>query len=352
MSSGKKGVLVYGANGYSANLIINELAKRNIRPMLAGRNEQTVKKSAEKYNLPYKIFDLTNEEKIIENIKDFHTLLNCAGPFKYTAKNLVEACLKAGVNYLDIAGEIEVLQTAFEKDQAAKDAGIVILPGAGFDVIPTDCLSKKLALIMPDAKYLMLGLLNKRGKISRGTWLTTIEVLSAAGKIRKNGILVDSPIGEYKIKLVNDRIKFYGISIPWGDVYTSYYSTGIPNTTFYFAVPMLLYYFTWIIPAVKKIISIGYVKKIIDSFIRQNTYGPTEKSRNKTKTIIWGRVVNENGEVYEEAYRVMEAYNLTAAGAAEAVLRILNNNLKPGTHTPSNVLGYTFLNQFILERII
>ncbi|MFA3783782.1 trans-acting enoyl reductase family protein [Melioribacteraceae bacterium 4301-Me] len=354
MDSGKNGLLIYGANGYTANLIINELLKRNIKPVLSGRNESAIKKLIEKYNLPlsYKIFNLDDEDKTVENIKEFHTLLNCAGPFKYTAEKLIEACLKANVNYLDITGEIEVLQTAFEKDKQAKESKIVILPAIGFDVVPTDCLSKKISLTMPNAEHLMLGLLNKHGKISRGTLLTTIEVLSGNGKIRKDGILTDSPIGEYKIKVVNEKIKFYGISIPWGDVYTSYYSTEIPNISFYLALPRILYYSTWIIPAIKKIISNKYIKKVINSVIRKSTYGPSEKSRRKTRTIIWGRAIDESGKVYEEAYRVLEAYELTAISAAEAVVKVLSSNIEPGVYTPSNALGHTFMNQFILERII
>ncbi len=352
MKPDKNDLLVYGANGYSAGLIIEELLKRNIKPVLAGRNEKAVKQVSQRLNLPYKIFDLSEIESVVQNIKEFHTVLNCAGPFKYTAKQLIEACLEAEANYLDITGEIPVLQTAFENDDAAKKSGIVILPSVGFDIIPTDCLAKRLSEKMPDAKHLMLGLLNKKGKISRGTWLTTIEFLGATGRIRREGKLIESQIGEYKISVKRNDFDFSGISIPWGDVFSSFCSTGIPNVEVYLGVPKFLYNAVWLVPVIQRIISLKILKNVISGFIKNNFTGPNKNQRDSTVTYIWGRVKNEKGETYDEAYKVMEGYNLTAVGAAESVIRVLHGEVGPGTKTPSLAFGSNFMDRFVIEKII
>ena len=62
-------------------------------------------------------------------------VLNCAGPFSRTAAQLVAACLRAKVHYLDITGELAVLEGMAGRDDQARAAGITLLPGAGFDVV-------------------------------------------------------------------------------------------------------------------------------------------------------------------------------------------------------------------------
>lgn len=343
--------MVYGANGYSAQLIIEELIARNIKPVLAGRNEDAVKRVAKKFSCEYRIFDLNDEPKTISSLKDIHTVLNCAGPFKNTAKDMIDACLQTRTNYLDITGEMPVHAYAFGCDRQAKEKGIVILPSAGFDIIPTDCLAKRLSEQMPDAKYLKLGLLNKKGKISRGTLLTTLDFLNGTGRIRRDGKIIESPIGEYTITVKCDNFAFNGISIPWGDVFTSYISTGIPNVEVYLGVPKIVIHFKNFLLLVIKLLKIPFVKKLVQNFIGKNFTGPDKQNRDAAETFIWGRVENEKGEMLEEVYQVMEGYNLTAKGGAECATRILNGEVKPGTHTPSLAFGSKFMDLFVVKKI-
>ncbi|MDQ7817728.1 MAG: saccharopine dehydrogenase NADP-binding domain-containing protein [Melioribacteraceae bacterium] len=351
MNSFQNSLMVYGANGYSAQLIIEELLSRGIKPILAGRNGTAIKKIAQKYSCVYKIFDLTDDKKSIESLTGIHTVVNCAGPFKYTAKEMIDYCLHAKTNYLDITGEMPALAYAFGCDKKAKENGIVILPSVGFDIIPTDCLAKRLSEQMPDAKYLKLGFSNKKGGISRGTSLTTLEFISGKGKIRKNGQLVDSPIGKYSIKVKTNGVSFYGISIPWGDVFTSYFSTGIPNVEVYMGLSKPLFIIRKLLTLLLKIYKLSFIKKISANYISREFTGPDKVQRDSTLTYVWGKVENEKGEMVEELYRVMEGYNLTAKGAAEAAIRVLKNEVKPGTYTPSLAFGSNFLELFVVKRL-
>ncbi|MEW6701216.1 MAG: saccharopine dehydrogenase NADP-binding domain-containing protein, partial [Bacteroidota bacterium] len=345
-------LMVYGANGYSAQLIIDELIGRGIKPVLAGRNESLVKQLAEKYDYDYKVFDIEDDEKIIAALEGVHTVLNCAGPFKYTAKDLIDGCLSSKTNYIDITGEIPALHLAFRQNEAAKKSGIVILPGAGFDVIPTDCLAKHLSELMPDAVHLKLGFLNKRGKISRGTLLTTLESLAGVGIIRRNGVLLESDIGEFTIKVNTKNFLFRGVSIPWGDVYTSFYSTGIPNVEVYLGLPQLFVQFRALLRFVLKIFTIPTVKNFASNYIKKNFTGPTKMERDSTGTYVWGCVENAKGDMIEEVYQFMEGYNLTAIGASECAERVLKNSLHPGTYTPSLAFGSGFMDLFVIRKIV
>ena len=216
MYTKKSKLLIYGANGYSAGLIIPELLRNKIIPVLAGRNKTAIEHAARNLGCEYITFDLNNRENVENHIQEFHTLLNCAGPFKFTAGVLIDACLSTTTNYLDITGEIDAIEYAWRCNQNAKHKQIVIMPSVGFDVISTDCLSRKLVDFMPDAVTLELAIRNKNGKISKGTFLTTLEMLCELGKIRKDHQLVDSVIGEFSIDLREKRFKLQGISIPWG----------------------------------------------------------------------------------------------------------------------------------------
>lgn len=351
MSAIKNKLMVYGANGYSAQLIIEELIQRDIKPILAGRNLEAIKNVASKFTCDYRVFNLNDDSESKNSLEDIHTLINCAGPFKYTAKDMIDYCLDTKTNYIDITGEIPVFAYAYGCNNRAKESGIVILPGAGFDVIPTDCLAKKLSELMPDATHLKLGFMNRKGGISRGTTLTSLEFISGNGKIRRNGKIIDSPIGEFTIDVKHPLLSMYGISIPWGDVFTSYISTGIPNIEVYMGLPRILFYLRKVLFVLLRIYKISFIKKLSAQYVSKNFTGPDKETRDKTETFIWGRVENGKGESIEQVYRIMEGYNLTSKGASEAAIRVLNKEIKPGFYTPSMAFGSKFLELFVKEKI-
>ncbi len=344
--------MVYGANGYSAQLIIEELIARGIKPILAGRNLESIRSVAEKFSCYYRVIDLNYDNESKNSLQDIHTLINCAGPFKYTAKDMIDYCLATKTNYIDITGEIPAFAYAFGCNNRAKESGIVILPGAGFDVIPTDCLAKRLSEQMPDAVKLKLGFVNRKGGISRGTTLTSLEFISGKGKVRRNGKVIDSPIGEFNVKVLREEFSLYGISIPWGDVFTAHISTGIPNIEVYMGVHKFLFLFKRILFLLLHIFNIPFIKRLSKNIVSRNIIGPDKETRDNTQTFIWGKVENERGESIEQIYRVMEGYNLTAKGAAESVIRILRNELKPGMYTPSLAFGSDFLDLFTIKKIL
>ncbi|MCX6169052.1 MAG: saccharopine dehydrogenase NADP-binding domain-containing protein [Ignavibacteriales bacterium] len=352
MNKSNPSLMVYGANGYSAKLIIEELLSRKIQPVIAGRNEIALKHLAQKYNCEYKVFDLNNEDMVDAGLREIHTVINCAGPFIQTAKDLMEACLRTKTNYLDITGEMPVMHLAFALDDKAKKNGIVILPSVGFDIIPTDCLAKRLSERMPDATHLKLGFKNKGGKISRGTLLTSLGFLGRSGRIRRDGKLIESEIGEFYVNLKLENFSFAGISIPWGDVYSSYHSTKIPNVEVYLAMSGFTIEFRKLFLFLLKILKNKSVKKLVSVYIKKNLTGPNKAERDSAETFVWGRVENAKGEMIEEVYQVLEGYNLTAKGAAECAIRILKNEIQSGSYTPSLAFGSKFMDLFVIQKIV
>ncbi|MBL1215373.1 MAG: NAD(P)H-binding protein [Ignavibacteriae bacterium] len=343
--------MIYGANGYSAQLIIDELLKRGVKPILAGRNREAVEEIADKNNCEFRVFDLEDQNLISDNLSGMHTVINCAGPFRYTAPQLISACIISKTNYIDITGEIEAIEYAWRNNDAAIEAGITLLPSAGFDVIPTDCMAKRLSENIENPDSLELAIINN-GKISRGTFLTTLEMMKERGKVRVDKEIIDSKIAEYIIDFKSDRLNFKGVSIPWGDVSSAYYSTGIPNIKVYLAVPKIIFVLRKVLLLLIKLLSVKFIFNLINKIISKVLSGPDKKTRDESSAIIWGRVKNIKGESSTAAFRFIDGYSLTAVGAADCSQLILSGDIKPGAVTPSIMIGHRYMDQFVKEKII
>ena len=150
--------LLYGAYGYTGELIAREAAARGLHPILAGRNEAKLKPLAEELSLDWRAFALGDESAVAKQLDGCDAVLHCAGPFSKTAAPMMKACIAAGVHYLDITGELEVIEAAAALGEQAKEAGVVLMPAAGFDVVPTDCLATMLKEKLPEATHLQLAL--------------------------------------------------------------------------------------------------------------------------------------------------------------------------------------------------
>ncbi|MEO7522148.1 MAG: saccharopine dehydrogenase NADP-binding domain-containing protein, partial [Gemmatimonas sp.] len=179
-------LLLYGANGYTGRLIIPVALARGLRPILSGRNVDEVNALAAEHGLEARTVSLDDTGALDAALHDITTVLHCAGPFSRTSKPMVDACLRAGAHYLDITGEVDVFEACAARDAEAKQRGIMLLPGTGFDVVPSDCLASHLARRMPDATSLSLGF-RAMGGLSRGTALTMAEGLGKPGVIRRDG---------------------------------------------------------------------------------------------------------------------------------------------------------------------
>src|SRR5947209_4184419 len=228
--------LLYGANGYTGKLIAHLATARGLCPLLAGRDRASIEQLARELNLEYRVFSLADSEAIAEALSEVALVLHCAGPFSRTSKPMADACMKTKTHYLDITGEAAVIESLATRDEEAKAAGIMLLPCVGFDVVPSDCLAAHLKRRLPSATKLALAIYGM-GRISRGTATTMVENINRGGLVRRDGKLKSVPAAwkTREIDFGSGPVK--AATIPWGDVATAYYSTGIPNIEVYAAIP-------------------------------------------------------------------------------------------------------------------
>ncbi len=338
--------LIYGSYGYTGQLIVELAVKDGLRPILAGRDEKKLRSQARKHNLEYRTFSLNETTKLDSALREVDAVLHCAGPFVLTFRQMAEACLRTKKHYVDISGELAGFEALAKLNDEAKQANIMLLPGGGFDVVPTDCLAAHLKQRLPDATHLRLFLRGVGAGVSRGTAKSAIENMHRQGMIRKDGKLVQVPPVWKALMQDFGRGPVRVISVGWGDVSTAYHSTGIPNIETYLSFPQAMINLMYDMRTIGLLLYNRVAKTILKALMNLYPPGPTEARRMKAFATIIGEVTNKQGRRAVSKLRVREGYTFTAQSTVEIMKRILNSEYKIGFQTPSLAYGSEFIMQF------
>ncbi len=333
-------LMIYGAYGYAGELMVREAVKQGMKPVIAGRIAEKLKPIAQELNLEYRAFGILDAGNHLQNI---NVLLNCAGPFSATAEPLVKTCLEQQVHYLDITGEIDVFRKCYALDAEARKQNIIVMPGVGTDIVPTDCLAAILKEKLPSATNIDLAF-SFGTTPSIGTAKTAIESFGKGGLIRENNQLKQVP-NAFRIKKIPFQNKpQWATTIPWGDVFTAGISTGVPNGMVYMAMPKLSIYMVRLTNPIKGILNTRLGQKTTKnllSFLMKK--GPEEQARETERGQFWGEAQAPNGDKVEMTMSTPNVYLLTAVAGIRIAEYCLNNHGKSGYKTPSMLLGSNFI---------
>lgn len=332
--------MIYGAYGYTGELMVHEAVKQGIKPIIAGRDAEKLKPLAHELNLEYRAFDT---QQAGNHLQDIRVLLNCAGPFSATAESLVKACLQQQVDYLDITGEIEVFRKCYALDEEARKRNVIVMPGVGTDIVPTDCLAAMLKEKLPGAIRLDLAF-SFGTNPSIGTVKTWIESFGKGGLIRENSRLKKVPNAFRMRKIPFQNKPQWTVTVPWGDVFTTGVSTGVPNGVVYMAMPKTAIYLVRLSNPVKDLLNIPFGQKLIKNlanlFIKK---GPGEQARETERGQFWGKAQALNGDQVEMTMSTPNVYQLTAIAGIRIAEYCLSAHGKSGYYTPSLLLGSHFI---------
>ncbi len=312
-----------------------------MQPVLAGRSAEPVRALATDLDLEHRVFALTDAGACASALQDVDLVLHCAGPFSVTAEPMLQACLAARAHYLDITGEIAVLERAHALGVEAERAGIVILSGAGFDVVPTDCVAATLGAALPDAKRLALGF-DSRSRLSPGTAKTSVEGLPRGGCVRRDGRLVRVPLAHGVRHIDFGNGEKLAVTIPWGDVATAYRTTGIPDIEVYVPASQRLVRQLRALNLVRPLLGLGVVQGWLKGRIQSKVRGPDEAERQRSPTFIWGEARNAAGVTRTARMRTANGYTVTVESALAVVAKLTSGPCNPGSYTPSRLMGSDF----------
>ena len=330
--------LLYGATGYTGTLIAEECARRRLPVVLGGRSEGPLRALAEQLHLPF-VTSRIDESSALDAAllsEGVTCVLHCAGPFSRTSRPMVDACLRTGRHYLDITGEIGVFEALAARDAEAKAKGVMLLPGVGFDVVPSDCMAAHVKQRLPEAVKLRL-CIAATGSLSHGTATTMVEHLEHGGAVRKGGKIVSEPAAARTRTFdLGDKGR-EAVSMPWGDIATAWHSTGIPDIEVYFSLPPSTRTGMRLMKYAAPLLRSRTVKRLVQSLIPQG--GPDAEARARGKSIIVAEAEDAAGRVVSSRLHGPEGYALTAQAAILCALKVLEGKAPVGFQTPASAYG-------------
>ncbi|CAM5313792.1 saccharopine dehydrogenase family protein [Streptomyces griseomycini] len=132
MGSGIR-VAVFGAYGHTGRFVVAELRERGFVPVLSGRDADRLKALAHGTDLDVRPASVDDPAALDRTLAGAAAVINCAGPFAATAAPVIEAALRAGIPYVDVAAEIEANADTFAHFAGrARAAGTVVVPAMAF----------------------------------------------------------------------------------------------------------------------------------------------------------------------------------------------------------------------------
>jgi len=333
--------MIYGAYGYSGRLIAEHAKAKGLTPVLAGRDAAKTAALADALGFESRCFALDDRTALVAALEDIDAVIHCAGPFSATSKPMIDGCIDAGTHYFDITGEAFVFEHAHSDavSNAAARADVIICPGVGFDVVPTDCVAKALAEAMPDAVSLDLAFAGG-SRLSPGTAKTMVEGMGLGTWARRDGRLVRTGILTREIDFGAGPRR--AMSISWGDISTAFHSTGIPNITVYIpAAPKMIANAKraqWIRPLFRLGVVQSYLKSRIDKKIK----GPSDEQRASDVTRVWGEVANAGGEKLAGRLTTANGYTVTQLAPVAIIEHLMAHEAPSGSLTPALLMGKDF----------
>lgn len=330
--------LLYGANGYTGRLVIERAVAAGERPVLAGRSRAAVEPLAAAAGLEARIVSLDDGPALRAALADVDAVVHVAGPFSKTSAPMVAACLATRTHYLDITGEIDVFEAVLGQAEAARRAGVALLPGVGLDVVPTDCLAGRLAAALPGATELDLALYSAGGP-SPGTAKTSLEGLAGGNRARVDGGIVTIPWGRPVREVAfADRTRL-ALPIPWGDVSTAWYTTGIPNIRTWLGLPRRAVRTIRLVSLAAPLLRARPVLAALQSLVARFQRGPDTATRRRCRTEFWGEARHPDGRRVQATMSAPDGYDLTADSCLRAVRLVLDGAVSPGAWTPTAAFG-------------
>jgi saccharopine dehydrogenase (NAD+, L-lysine-forming) len=288
--------------------------------------------------MPLRAFELEDPQEIGAALRDVAVVLNSAGPFGATARPLAAACTRAGAHYLDVAGELPVFQDLQSFDAAARAAGVMIMPGVGFVVAATDCLAAHATAAVPNAHYLRIGV-SRSTMVSRGSYASMLGLFSETVTIRRDGRLGAVPVGWLERAFDYGEGDSLSAAVVWPDVFTAWYSTGIPNIEAYVEAGPLT---RWTYSLASRIAEPLRYKPIQDLVALQTRVwpeGPSERQREGERRTIVVEVEDRYRRGRRARLHTPDGYSFTPLSALAIAERVLAGDHPAGFQTPASAYG-------------
>jgi short subunit dehydrogenase-like uncharacterized protein len=330
-------LLIYGATGYTGKLLARAAAECDLHPILAGRDAAKLRAVADPLRLRYRVVATGDARGQLDALGDISVLLNAAGPFS-TARPWVDACLRTGTHYLDLAGEIAVFGELERRDAEARGKNIMLMPGVGFLVVASDCLAAHVAARLPGAHRLRIGT-SRSLLLSRGSLKTMIGLVAGTVTIRRNGALTPVELGAVERELDYGQGPRLSTAMSMPELMTAFHTTGIENIDAYVEVSSLERSALQAAARMAWLVRNPLSQTLLQTQVELLPEGPSPDEAERGGRAVVVEADDRSGRTVCSRLRTPEAYRFTAAAALAIAARVLRGELQPGFQTPARMYG-------------
>lgn len=307
-------VLVYGATGYTGTLIAEHAADRGLDLAVGGRDPGRVRALAQRLDVPAVTLELDEPTRIAGALEQFDVVLNVAGPFRNTASPLMDAAIAARTHYLDTTAEFATFSLAASRDDAALRAGVMVMSGTGWDVVPTDSLAVYTASKVASPERLAIAI-RITGGFSRGSLASAAGIEHGDALVRKAGRLVSAAGIPPRVFDVGAGDEEY-LPASMGDLVTAHHSTGLGDIEVYLRTDS------------------GFPD------LDDNAAGPTSEERDEGRYHAVAEVVGRDGDTARARIDTPRGYAFTQLSSVEIARRAAAGETRPGFQSPASVYGH------------
>lgn len=324
-------IVLYGATGYTGQLVTDELVRRGATFTLSGRNpEKLAALSAERgQGAPWRAVAADDLAGLRDLLADAAVVINCAGPFTLAGDALPAAAAQTGTHYLDSTGEQTFMQQVFERHGAeAERTGAALVPAMGFDYGPGDCLARIVCRDHEPVQDLVMAYAMEGFGMTRGTLRSGLEMVAGATVTYRDGAWVPQDTGVLRASFTfpepigRQRMSRY----PAGEVVTVPRHSDVRNVTALLttrsAVPepatLLMVYGEPLLAAVLK----TPLRDVLGNAIGRLPEGPAEADRRAARFTVAAVATGVDGSVTQGVVRGNDVYGLTAVSLVWGALHM------------------------------
>jgi short subunit dehydrogenase-like uncharacterized protein len=331
-------LLIYGASGFTGRLILQEALALGLRPVIGGRTRSKLEALARPDRLTYRTAALSDRVALSALLENIDVVMNAAGPFGTTAAPLADACIDQAVHYLDISGELAAFEQLAARDRKARDQGIMLLPGTGFDVVVSDAAAALAARRVPKARELLIAFTGLDA-ISRGSAQTVFEHFDEHVTVRRRGSLRQVAPGALMRHFDFGDGPRPTTALSWADVCSAYHTTGIPNISVYYDLTPIVRFGLAVKQNASWVLKTRAWRLWQGALIRLLPDGPSPEARARGAATVVVQAFDRQGYGIEVRVRTPEVYSLTALSSVAIAERVLEGDYKPGFQTPAGAYG-------------
>jgi hypothetical protein len=355
-------VWILGGTGRSGRAIAAELVSRDIAPVLVGRDAARLAEAARQTPGGPRTLVAGSIDELTRQIRQQQpaVVINTIGPFSTTAPPIVQACLQASSDYLDLANDVAAVSALLALNEAATAAGRTIVTGAGFGVTATESVVVKLTQDQPTPTPtptpgrltparvrvdMVPSLASEAGPVGAalaGTILEGLPGVDGGGRFQgrryKNGRLAPARIGGDVAHLVlPDGSQVTTAGMPLGELIAAQRASGAPDVVAASSEAPSAPVIRAIMPLALALLQIAPVR----AFATNRLARVQLKAHDRPREHSYGHAVIQwpDGTTREGWLQLGDAQAFTGAVPAEIARRLLAGQGRPGAHTPAALFG-------------